>query len=569
MKQYFKILLVATFLVFANACIYAQPANVKSSRIETINGKQFYIHTVEKGQTLYGISKIYSISVDEILEYNESASTGLQKGMELKIIKKQPNTFVDSNNQNLGVSTNSKSSLGVKDSTILHIVKKGETLYSIANLYKVSVKDVKGWNSNVNDQISVDDKVVIYLKKSNEVKNSDIVQWINKGVDKEAEIIPIDTAKKEIPPLNVTKSFRGYYEVALMVPFMLSEVHDLDNVKTIKDLSEVKSLEFVQFYESFLTAFKEFEKNGVKVTLRVFDVSSDTNKLNKILNSVDFQNVDLIIGPFFTSTYKIASNWAKKNQVYIVNPFSQREDLFVDNPFAIKMASSKKSQSQKIAKYCNLLSSEANVVIVHNGSTEEKKMLINLKQSFALFAPKISIIDVLYSQKGISGVSEKIMEDRLNIVIALMSKEAVVTNFVRRLYELKRENVTLFAPDSWAEYDNIETDYFEYLHLHIFDDNFVDYSDELTIKFVEQFRESYHTEPELKKYGFHGYDICKYFVGALIKEGYSWPDKLQSYQPRLISSKIKLTRMDEKSGWENVDLQIYKIDQYRFVSVEK
>ena len=65
--------------VLSTTAVYSQTNNVKSTKIETISGKSFYIHTVEKGQTLYGISKIYSISVDEILEHNPDASSGLKK----------------------------------------------------------------------------------------------------------------------------------------------------------------------------------------------------------------------------------------------------------------------------------------------------------------------------------------------------------------------------------------------------------------------------------------------------------------------------------------------------------
>ena len=92
---------------------------------------------------------------------------------------------------------------------------------------------------------------------------------------------------------------------------------DANNIKTLKDLNDVKSFSFIQFYESFLIALKQFESKGVKVTLRVYDVVNDTNKLNKILTSSDFENVDMIIGPFLPRTFKVASRWAMQNQVFI------------------------------------------------------------------------------------------------------------------------------------------------------------------------------------------------------------------------------------------------------------
>lgn len=566
MKHYIKILFVAAFLVFANACVFAQPANVKSTKVETINGKAFYIHTVEKGQTLYGISKIYSISVDEILENNPDASSGLKKGMELKIPSKTaaqvPNHTAISG-----------------DSTIEHLVKSGETLYSIAKQYNVTVAQLKSKNPMLGDQLSIGQKVLvpITVKMKPAVKNSEIVEKINQGIPVEKEpVIVLDTIRKDAgnKPVAVSKSFRGYYEVALLAPLYLSEPVDVGNIKNLKDLNEVKSFSFIQFYEAFTIAIKQFESKGVKVTLRVYDVVNDTTKLNKILASPDFANVDMIIGPFLPRTFKVASRWAMQNQVFIINPFSKRTDFINNNPYVVKMEPSDQNAASKIADYCASKYRNPNVVLLHNNSDGEKKMATAIKQYFSARDSKIVVKEIVYNEKGINGVREKMVYDeqnehkQQNIIISLFTKEAIVTNFVRRLYELKLDNVVLVAPMEWADYNNIETDYLEYLHLHYYNPYFVDYSDPKVIDFVDKFRKENNTEPQLDKYAFQGYDMCTYFVGALIEYGYSWPEKLNSYHPSLISTKISLNRKDESFGFENSEIQIFQLKDYRFVKAE-
>ena len=57
----------------------------KSDKTETVDGKKYYIHSVEKGQTLYSISKTYSVTVDIIISNNQTASQGLKQGDKLKI----------------------------------------------------------------------------------------------------------------------------------------------------------------------------------------------------------------------------------------------------------------------------------------------------------------------------------------------------------------------------------------------------------------------------------------------------------------------------------------------------
>ena len=549
-------------MLFVNYSLIAQPNNLKSTTIETIKGKTFFIHTVDKGQTLYGISKIYNVSVDEILEHNPDASTGLKKGMTLKI----PSKVVQNQDVQIVKPTTTK------DSIVEHVVKQGETLYSIARFYNITIDQIKSKNPTLKEQLSVGDKIAIPLLKKPEqtIKNSDIVEKINQGVPVEKEIV--DTVKKgvEVSAVKVSKSFRGYYEVALMIPFYLAESENAisDNIKNLKELDAVKSYSFIQFYESFLIALKQFESKGIKITLKVYDVENDTNKLNKLLNSTDFSNVDLIIGPFFTNTFKTASRWAMQNQVFIVNPFSSRNDLFKNNPFTIKITPSVQEEAAKIAQYCNSVYPKANILVLHNASESEKKMLTALKQQFTLLNSKIQLKEILYSENGINGVQEKIDDTHENILITLFTKEALVTNFIRRLYELKHDNVTLFGVVEWMDYDNIETDYLQYLKLHYYNTYFVDYKDENVINFVEKFRTEYNTEPQLNKYAFQGYDICTYFVGALIQYGYSWNEKINEFHPTLISSKIKLNRKDENSGYENSEIQIFKLEDYKFVRAE-
>ncbi len=400
MKYIIKSVFIVLVFVLSTTAIYSQTSNVKSSRIETISGKSFYIHTVEKGQTLYGISKIYSISVDEILEYNPDASSGLKKGMDLKIPSKTTSVDISSHEATVG------------DTTLEHVVKQGETLYSIAKQHNVTVAQIKSKNPTLGDQLSIGQKVLIPIrvKVSPVVKNSDIVDKINQGVplEKEVSVVP-DTLKKPIETVGVKvkKSFRGYYEVALFVPLYLSEAVDVNNIKTLKDLNDVKSFSFIQFYESFLIAMKQFESKGVKVTLRVYDVVNDTNKLNKVLSSSDFENVDLIIGPFLPRTFKVASRWAMQNQVFIVNPFSRRVDFISNNPYVVKMDPSDQDVASKIADYCSVTYKNPNILLLHNGSDSEKKKVAALKQCFLMKSPKIVVKDMIYNEKGINGVREK------------------------------------------------------------------------------------------------------------------------------------------------------------------
>ena len=76
------------FLAFSIALpALAQDGNgmVRSKVIKNIDGTDYYIHTVQKGQTLYGISKTYGIEMDEVIHLNPEIREGLKPGLTLRI----------------------------------------------------------------------------------------------------------------------------------------------------------------------------------------------------------------------------------------------------------------------------------------------------------------------------------------------------------------------------------------------------------------------------------------------------------------------------------------------------
>src|ERR1035437_9685874 len=52
----------------------------KSKTITTIGGIKYYMHTVEKGQTLYAIAKSYDMSLNDIVIENPESIDGIKAG---------------------------------------------------------------------------------------------------------------------------------------------------------------------------------------------------------------------------------------------------------------------------------------------------------------------------------------------------------------------------------------------------------------------------------------------------------------------------------------------------------
>ena len=97
-------------------------------------------HTVQAGESMYGIAKKYNVSVDEIKAANPGISSSVQVGQVLTIPAKGGAKTTTQTPQN---------TTSTPKETIEHKVVSGETFYSIAKKYNLSVEDIKNANPGV------------------------------------------------------------------------------------------------------------------------------------------------------------------------------------------------------------------------------------------------------------------------------------------------------------------------------------------------------------------------------------------------------------------------------------
>lgn len=108
--------------------------------VKTIETKLSPYHIVEPGETLYAISGKYFVSINDIKQYNNLKSNHISVGQKLVL------TGV----QKVG-----------KVTYITHIVKKGDTLYSLSKKYNVTVEKIKTLNNLLNNELSLGQELII------------------------------------------------------------------------------------------------------------------------------------------------------------------------------------------------------------------------------------------------------------------------------------------------------------------------------------------------------------------------------------------------------------------------
>jgi LysM repeat protein/ABC-type branched-subunit amino acid transport system substrate-binding protein len=580
MKLHRSFIILFILLVCSIGIISAQEIE-KSTKTELIGGKNYYIHTVKPGQTIYGIAKAYSVDLGQIYAANPEIKSILQVGTVLKVpqvkkpeaisginhvVEKSETLYKIATNYNLKVAEVIAANPGLTESikpgqqiiiplpvkkqaeplaTSLHIVQKGETLFSIASQYSTTVAELKRLNPAITEnlQLGLQLKVPVILHPESKLKKDSLIIYECGKTGKQDS-----------------------YNIAVMIPLYLDNLYNIDTGDLKTPTSSYKSLTFIQFYEGILMALDSLEKTGIAARVFVYDVAEDTSRTMEMLKKTEFATMNLIIGPLFSNNFSIVAKWANLHKVDIINPFTNRSDLIVNNPYAFKIIPSPKSEARQIISFIDKNYPTSNILIVFND--KEKLYADTLKTFFDAYELKnqsgLQINKIDYSAQGFSGVSGKLSDSMINIIITLIDGEAFVSTFLRNLNELARTNkILLFGRKSWEDYNNIEIEYLLNLNTHVFSNSFIDYSDNSIQNMVLNFRNKYKTDPDY--YAYQGFDIMMYFTGALKSYGTNFRNCLDIYDPSLLCNKFHFCT-SASLGNENTKGIIYRYENYKTIN---
>jgi LysM repeat protein/ABC-type branched-subunit amino acid transport system substrate-binding protein len=545
--------LILTFIILFGFIIQTNAQEdigiIKSDKIEVINGQKVFLHKVEKGQTLYSIAKAYQVDI-KTLE-TDTLNIHLKIGQIIYIPVK--------------IDNNSKISIKADSSFKTHTVLSKETLFGISKKYNVEEEEIINANPELKDGLKVGMLIKIPFKKT--AIKEEKPQLINeKTVEK--------TEKPEEKKIT-KKRDNNIYNVALLIPLYLKNIEDI-NIESLmvekKTADNFKSFKYIQFYEAFMMVADSLARQGLKIKIHTFDVPEDSAINMWFLKKNDLAKMDLIIGPFFYKSFKQVADFAKAQKIPIINPFSERRSIIENNPYVFKLIPSYQSQVDNIAKYLTDSFPNANILLIHNNKELEKKRAEAIKKSMNdEFKQNItsegSVKEIIYNQVGYSGLQNKLSKNRDNILITLIENEIFVTNFVRTLKNSNEQNITIIAPLQWKNYDKIETEYFLNLNTHFFEPYFVDYENADVKNFILDFRAKYNAEPN--DVAFTAHDVALFFLTALMQYSDDFINNLPKIKVNNLQSNYIFKHIGENNGFENSFVNIYKMQDYKYIGKNK
>lgn len=119
------------------------------------------------------------------------------------------------------------------------------------------------------------------------------------------------------PSLN-SKQSKGYYNFGILLPL---DIESLDPEKPRKNQYAV------DIYQGMKMAKSALLKEGITINLFTYDIANNPDEMMELVNNESFKKMDLLVGPLYTETNKVATAYCETNQIPIVNPMSNNRRI--------------------------------------------------------------------------------------------------------------------------------------------------------------------------------------------------------------------------------------------------
>ena len=315
--------------------------------------KTFDQHTVQKGETLYGISKRYAISVETIMEDNPGLDPiHLKLGSVILIRKKAVGKTDAAENTAAWEQYKDRLNLVAEEGYMYHIVAPGETMYALSRRFGTTVENLERLNG-----ISAQDlRSGSMLKVPGDAKSAtEPAPEERFGQPEPTESDTLTTVEPQVKEVDFLALSSGEpLRVALLLPMTDGDKQNPN---------------YLDFYQGFLLGLEKIKTQyGYSVRVDLFNTRQESDRLRTIVDDADFRAARLIVGPFYEEELPAVIGYAEEYAVPVVSPLADVKN--VDSDVLFQMAP---PQMRKYAKIEELTQGEHKQVTLIYGEKNDRE----------------------------------------------------------------------------------------------------------------------------------------------------------------------------------------------------
>lgn len=582
-------------LVIPKSKVLANPVEVEEVKL-----LGYKSHRVKRKETLYSISKLYNVSIEDIKKHNTRLySENLRKGDKLNI-------------PNFG---RVKTSTNVANTIKKYQVRPKEGKWRIAYKFGISVTELDALNPGLGE-LQVDQIINVPNIANNEERVVDEDYGYYTVLPKEGYYrlnIKLGLTQVELEELNpalvdgglkvgmilkVPREAGGDFglseaiestsliskisnletkNLALVLPFRTHRI-DFDSIEETKEfIKQDRSLAIsLDFHTGVMVALDSAKRLGISTKLDVFDSKARPSEITSILRQNDFNNYDAVIGPLTAQSFDRMSDALKENNVPAISPVTKPKNLY-NNVFQT-IPPDELMRERMIAYVKSDTAFTGNILIIADG--KHKAISDQIKSHFPLAKQIYSRVD----EEGIDGFYivkedvEELFEEGRTVVFLETANEGFVSNVTSMLNayngtevvdeetEIEREIVLVTTNKSRAfETANISNYNLSDLKFHYPSANRV-YDSETPNNFVKLYELRYGAVPN--KYAVRGFDLTMDILLRLASEEGLYKLSDEDLETIYVENKFRYVKK-MFGGYYNEAVYINKYDNLRIIEVKE
>lgn len=552
----------------------------------------YFLHTITKGQSLYSIASMYNVTTGDIIKMNPGSEDKIKAGETLKIPQKSGGT----------------------EQQKFHTIQAGETLYKLTQRYGVTAQRICQANPGLSAEnfrigqviaipaqpVNSEETIIEEVKSTaslpptpstplkpkcrdmHKVQRKETIFSISRqyGIT-EAELIAAN------PELRTEKLKKGKF---LCIPYAQETKTDAPSVKPtviptddqlfdesrkeVRKISTVKAAvmlpfmtdgsgnrdeqaRMVEYYEGFLMAVDSLKEKGVSVDLYTYDTRNNASSIKAILGKSEMKNMNIIFGPAYPDQVKPVAEFAKKNNIRLVVPFTSKGNEVFNNPSIYQINTPQSYLYSEVYEHFLRRFTTANVIFLDaaDGDKDKVEFIKGLKEE--LKNKRIPFTELKgedITPESLKGAMNHIMD---NVFIPTSGTNVALIKLLPQLIVTLRDNpdyrMHLFGYPEWQTYTHDHLASFYELDTYFYSSFYTNNLFPEAVQFSSAYRKWYSKDMlnSFPKYGMLGFDTGYFFLKGLSQYGDNLEKKLSKVTVTPIQTGFKFDRVNNWGGFIN------------------
>ena len=252
----------------------------------------------------------------------------------------------------------------------LHKVMKGETLYSLSKQYNLTVEELREANPHVKkglkagQLIEIPAKQVAVVQQTPQSTPQPTQQSVLQPISQPTPVVQAES----VAPANAEQTIVADVPTTELTSFRTLKRGDRAEVALMLPLGskEQPSQNYLDFYRGFLLGLDSVRMAGHSVNLSLYNTAHDYNRVSDIISSGVLDKADLVVGPVYEDELIPVATALREKGTPIVSPLANLTQTTGNNIFQMSP-----SPASKLEKVRGLFDGSKRVVIISTDSIDK------------------------------------------------------------------------------------------------------------------------------------------------------------------------------------------------------